>query len=169
MCNEAEDYCECSVEEDCPEDVPGDWGECMFAAGNICIENGTRSRPVATHTCTAGKCVAGATVQNENCTRETDDTACTDDNLRCTGVEKCVAGACMGSGNPCSGATPYCYATGTQCRECLGNDGCGGGEECCKGTCQPVADDCGIIIVNTTIIGPTIIGSIGLTDAQTTP
>jgi hypothetical protein len=164
-CNEAEDFCECDMDDDCPADAPGEWGACMFGV-TICNESGTRSRPVATSTCTAGKCVAGATVENEACTRDTDGIACTDDGLRCTGAEKCVAGQCMGAGNPCGGATPYCYSGGTQCRECLGNDGCGGAEKCCSGTCIPTANVCGIIgtiigpTISPTVIGPTIIGTI---------
>jgi len=149
-CNEMADECECKVTADCPVPVPGEWGECTFA--NACIETGTRSRPVVTFSCENGACAQDAAVETENCTRETDTVACTDDGIRCNGAEQCSNGTCTGVGNPCTGATPHCYPTGTMCRECRGNDGCGGSEKCCNGNCIPTANTCSIIGPTSTII-----------------
>lgn len=157
-CNETEGACECTLDEHCPADVPGAWGECAY--GSTCVETGSRSRPVTTFTCTGGMCVQGATVAAEACTRDTDTAVCADDANRCNGAEQCKVGNCVGVGNPCSGATPYCYGGGTMCRECSGNDGCGGGEKCCQGGCIPTANTC-LIIIPTSIINPTISPSIG--------
>jgi hypothetical protein len=162
VCNEQDNYCECAGDEDCPADVPGEWGACQFDNINtICDETGTRSRPVQTSTCTAGKCVQGAAVESEACTRETDTLPCTDDNNRCNGAETCVNGTCTSSNvNPCAGmaGTTYCYQSGTMCRQCQNPSaqGCSGAEYCCSGTCQ--TNTCPIIIP-TTIINPTLISS----------
>lgn len=154
VCDEAEDYCECASDDDCPADEPGDWAECVY--GNICVETGTRSRPVTTYTCDVGKCVSDAEVEMEECPRETDGVQCTDDNKRCNGAEACKAGNCASGANPCAGmaATPYCYESGTMCRECSGNMGCGSGEKCCLGNCIPEANTC-FIVVPATSISPT--------------
>jgi len=160
-CNEAGDYCECATKDDCPADEVGAWGECAYATE--CVETAMKSRTVTKYSCNGvGKCVAGApTIENEACTRETDAMSCMDDAKPCNGVEACKNGNCVGSGvNPCAGqaATPFCYDTGTLCRECTGSTvansvGCGGTEKCCKGDCIPSGNTCSIII-NPQIINP---------------
>jgi hypothetical protein len=157
-CNEADDACECTLDEHCPADVPGNWGECNYASE--CIESAQRSRPVTTYSCESGLCVSDVAVEQEECDRDTDGIACLDDNLACTGVEKCKAGNCTGSGNPCKAPTPFCYNNGTPtCRVCTSPNkngsspvGCDDGQYCCSGACQTNA--CAIIQPT---IGPTII------------
>lgn len=162
-CNEAGDYCECSIKADCPADEPGEWGTCDYASE--CAETVMRTRIVTKYSCNnVGKCVSAGAIESEACNRDTDTIACTDDAKPCNGVEACKAGNCVGSGvNPCAGqaATPFCYDTGTMCRKCTGSTaansvGCGGGEKCCKGDCIPSGNTCSIII-NPQIINPQII------------
>jgi hypothetical protein len=159
-CNEAMNTCECTMDEHCAADAPGDWSECVYAS--VCIETGSRSRPVTTFTCTGGMCMQGATVENEACTRETDGSECPSDNLYCNGVEACKDGNCAGAGTPCKGATPFCVESSDKCNECAETAHCGGGEECCRGACQPVEDTCSIVVPTSiiTTINPSIIGSI---------
>jgi hypothetical protein len=160
-CNEQGDYCECAGDEDCAADIPGEWSTCQFDNVNtICDETGTQSRPVTTFTCTQGKCVQGASVENQDCTRETDNLPCTDDNLRCNGAETCVNGLCKSSNiNPCAGMAglTHCWNSGTMCRQCENPSaqGCSGAEYCCSGTCQ--TNTCPIILPATSIINPTTV------------
>lgn len=164
-CDEAEDYCECGSDKDCPSDEPGNWSECMFDAENVCDETGTRTRPVTTYSCDAGKCVSDVEVETDDtCTRDTDGMTCPSDSKLCTGDETCKNGVCTSAGNPCKDASKkYCYESGTMCRECSGGGldsvGCGGGEVCCSGNCVPEGE-CVIIvptIINPTVISPTTI------------
>jgi hypothetical protein len=150
-CNEGDDVCECVVDEDCPADMPGEWSECAFAT--TCVETGTRTRAVAKFSCDNGACVQEAAVENENCPRETDGLSC-DDGLRCTGVDKCKAGNCDHSGNPCAGGgvdADGCWESGTQCRSCGIGASCGIKSSCCSSgggttaSCQ-AGLTCGIII-----------------------
>jgi hypothetical protein len=134
-CNEAGEYCECSKKADCPEDEVGEWGECAYAT--TCVETAMRNRTRVTYSCNGvGKCVAAAPViESEACSRETDGLSC-DDGLRCTGTDKCKAGNCDHTGNPCAGGAADadgCWETGTLCRAC----GAGGGGAACsvKQTC----------------------------------
>jgi hypothetical protein len=148
-CNEADDVCECVVDEDCPADKPGAWSECTFAT--TCVETGNRTRAVAKFSCMEGACVQEAAVENEVCPRETDGLSC-DDGLRCTGVDKCKAGNCDHSGNPCAGGgvdADGCWETGTQCRSCGVGAACGAKYSCCDNsgtTASCSLGFCGIII-----------------------
>ena len=165
-CNEAGDYCECASKTDCPADEVSAWGACAYATE--CVETAMRNRTVTKYSCNGvGKCIAGAPMiesDSAGCVRETDNVACTDDGLRCNGVEKCKNGNCTGDNvNPCAGmaATPFCYNSGTQCRQCTGSTvansvGCAGTEKCCSGGCIPSGNTCSIII-NPQIINPQII------------
>jgi hypothetical protein len=167
-CNEGGDYCECATKDDCPADELGEWSACAYATE--CVETAMRNRTVTKYTCNnVGKCVAGApTIENDStgCVRETDTLACTDDGKPCNGVEACKNGNCVGSGiNPCAGqaATPFCYDSGTMCRECTGSTvantvGCGGAEKCCKGDCIPSGNNC--LIINPTIIQTSFVTAI---------
>jgi hypothetical protein len=148
-CNEAGEYCECATKEDCPADMPGEWSTCAYASE--CVETAMKTRPVTKYTCNGvGKCIGTAAVESEGCTRETDNTVCTSDNLACNGTEKCKNGNCTGDNvNPCAGmaATPFCYNSGTQCRACTGNSvettvGCTAGQKCCNGTCIASGNTC---------------------------
>lgn len=65
------------------------------------------------------------------------------DGLFCTGVETCVAMACVPGTNPCtSPATPFCDEANDRCVFCFNNgqcdDGvfCNGPEQCVNGLCQ---------------------------------
>jgi hypothetical protein len=115
-----------------------------------------KSRTVIKYSCNGvGKCVAGTpTIEMTGCTRETDNTVCTSDNLACNGTEKCKNGNCTGDNvNPCAGmaATPFCYNSGAQCRACTGSTvensvGCTASQKCCNGSCIASGNICGIII-----------------------
>jgi hypothetical protein len=166
-CNEAGNYCECSGPADCPADDLGDWSECTYA--NECVEATTRSRPVTKYSCNdVGKCVAASPIiETEPCTRETDGTACTDNNNICDGLELCKNGSCVPQGasaDPCknNAALPYCYNGDPTCRVCKSANkngsspvGCSSGQYCCAGECK--ASAC-LTIVTTKIT--TIGGSI---------
>jgi hypothetical protein len=143
-CNEAEAFCECTLDEHCAEDVPGEWSECDYAT--TCIETGKRTRLVTTFACTDGKCVQGAKSEDEACTRDTDTATCEDDLNRCNGAETCKAGTCKGETNPdwaCKdNVNKACYGSGTMCRECNGTTPCGGDEVCCCNTCHAAGYVC---------------------------
>lgn len=146
-CNEADDACECVMDEDCPADMPGEWSECAFAT--TCVEMGTRTRPVAKFSCDNGACVQEAAVENEACPRETDGLSC-DDGLRCTGTDKCKNGNCDHTGNPCAGGgadADGCWETNTMCRPCGVGAPCGGIMQCCNsgGTTASCQNTCFII------------------------
>lgn len=161
-CNEAGEYCECATKADCPADEPGEWSACAYASE--CVETAMKTRPVTKYTCNGvGKCIGSAAVESEACTRDTDGTVCTDDGKRCNGTEKCKNGNCTGDNvNPCAGQadTPFCFDTGTQCRECTGSAGtsvgCDANYKCCNNACIPTANNCSIII-NPQIINPQVI------------
>lgn len=160
-CNEGGEYCECSTKEDCPADEPGAWSECAWA--NECVETAMKTRPVTKYTCNGvGKCVGAAAVEQEACTRDTDTIACTSDNNRCNGTEKCKAGNCVPDAvDPCKGnaANPYCYNADPTCRVCKSANingsnpmGCSSGQYCCGGSCQSTG--CLVIVTSipTTVI-----------------
>jgi hypothetical protein len=135
------------VEEDCSPDEAGDWSECAYASE--CIETGSRTRAVTTFTCTEGKCVQGAQVENEDCTRDTDGTSCTSDGKACNGAEACKAGNCAPQGDAdflCKDqpvGKQACWESGTQCRECnTTTPSCGADEKCCCGNCIPSGNLC---------------------------
>lgn len=131
-CNEGDDICECVIDEDCPDDMPGEWSECVF--DDVCDEMGSRNRPVAKFSCTEGACVQEAAVENEVCPRETDGVSC-DDAKRCTGTDTCKNGSCVSTGNPCAAGADDadgCWETDTQCRPCGVGAACGSGLICCN-------------------------------------
>ncbi len=150
-CSEPGKTCSCAVKEDCSEDQPGDWSDCVYA--DECTTTGTQSRPVTTYTCNvdSGKCEGKLTLENRACTRETQDQPCTSNNLRCDGAETCKAGKCTPAKvNPCAGngADKYCSESNAQCGVCSGNavqgsyPGCGAGQYCCYNQATPSAWAC---------------------------
>ena len=133
-CNEAQNACECTMDEHCPADVPGEWGECEYDDAE-CSEIGERTRPITTFTCTQGVCVQGADIGEEECgARETDNMPCASDNLRCNGTESCKSGVCTSANtNQCPNqpATPYCAETGDLCNKCTSSTHCASDQKCC--------------------------------------
>jgi hypothetical protein len=157
-CNEAEDYCECAGEEDCPADEAEAFSECDFGPA-LCTEAGKKTRAVKTFTCTDGKCVQGAKVEEEDCARETDGLSC-DDALRCNGTDKCKNGNCDHSGNPCAAGgadADGCWETNTMCRACGVGAACSGIMQCCNsgGTTASCKNNC--FVINPDFIGDIII------------
>lgn len=169
-CNEAMNSCECTMDEHCPADIPGEWGACEYADAT-CSEIGEHSRLVTTFTCTEGLCVQGAANEEEACgARETDGTECTSDGLRCNGTESCKAGVCTPAGtNQCPNqpATPYCAESGDLCNECTSGTHCAGTEKCCTvdgdRQCIPKngSNFCAIVVPTTVLPTTTVIGTAG--------
>lgn len=146
-CNEAEDACECTKDEHCPEEELGEWSEPTF--DNVCDKTGAKSRTVTSYTCEQGMCKSSVTTENGSDDRETDGTECPNDDKFCNGlVGKCQNGSCVPTEiNPCAGtSTPFCYEGNDtySCRECeddqaagVTDDGCTSAlPNCCFGTCR---------------------------------
>ena len=163
-CNEAEDACECTKNEHCPEDELGEWSDPTF--DNVCDKTGAKSRTRTSYACEQGMCKSSVTTENGSDDRDTDGTECPNDALFCNGVVgKCEDGSCVPTGiNPCAGtATPFCYElTGAyDCRECendqpngVTDDGCTSAlPNCCSGTCR----DTTCVIINPNVINPNVV------------
>jgi hypothetical protein len=79
--------------------------------------------------CTDDLCAGGA------CTHPNDNTNACDDGMFCTATDSCSAGACTGSGNPCSGATPFCDEDANMCVACTMDSHCDDGNDCTSDAC----------------------------------
>lgn len=118
----------------------GPVGACCDACAGTCQENTSQNGCPTPFTWTRGAACADACPQTPmNC----------DDGLFCTGVESCVAGACMSPGDPCM--APLMCDEGTDaCVECFQASDCDdalfcNGQEMCdsQGMCRPGTAPCG--------------------------
>jgi hypothetical protein len=71
-----------------------------------------------------------------------------DDGLYCTGVESCIGGACVSTGDPCAGSLLTCDEMRDECVECFFDADCGdsltcnGAEVCVSGHCRAGTNPC---------------------------
>ena len=85
----------CSGDSDCPADIPGAWGSCVFGP-DPCANLGSEARPVTQYACVSHACVASVTMELEACGRDTEGLSCAAD--ACSGCAPASAGTCSSSG-----------------------------------------------------------------------
>ncbi|UJR86696.1 hypothetical protein [Sandaracinus amylolyticus] len=113
-CDEQRDLCVgCESDDDCPAATEGDWSDCEFA--ETCDVAGTRERHSRRFACTEGACVPDERIESEECTRDTEGTAC--------------APAGCGEWSECGGFADACDGSGEQTRTCTES-------VCAGGTCS---------------------------------
>jgi len=102
------------------------WGNCG-GFSDICDEGGTQARTCTVSTCVTGSCTPGTRDENQNCTRDTDNTPCGGANWICVnGSCSCpgplvnCGGNCQ-SANACGGCAVLAGVPGAAC----GTQGCG--------------------------------------------
>ncbi|MBI4717926.1 MAG: FG-GAP repeat protein [Planctomycetes bacterium] len=137
-CDEANDTCVvCFVDADCNDGRDCTVDRCLNGAcsrtdrpaGSPC------GNPADTDCDNADSCdSAGSCLPN----RVADGSQCTDDGLYCSGVERCSAGLCRSSGNPCAGVPNalFCDEATDSCADCLTVADCDDRRECTTDTCE---------------------------------
>lgn len=147
-------YASCAVDgstgQVCGAATYGAWSACSYAAA--CDDSGSRTRPVATPTCSAGACKTVATTQTDTsgCMRNTDGMSC-GTGMACSGQtckcapqcsgKNCGSDGCGGTCGSCSGANASCNNGVCQCTPTAGCTGGGnvgnvcGADDGCGGPC----------------------------------
>ncbi len=117
-CDAAMDRClGCTDASQCPDPIEA-FGACTFPPGELCVEEGTRTRTVTTFSCESSVCVPSERTESERCTRETDGLSCGPD------IEE-PYGACVY-------ADPICGVAGTRTRTVTRSS-------CTGGVCVPAS------------------------------
>jgi len=123
--------------------VLGPWSVCG-GYDDTCDNTGTRSAERTTYTCGGGTCGDAVTTDTENCTRNTDGSACMDGDA-CTISDQCSGGSCAGGGtrdcddsNPCTDdscnpSSGCVYSNNTN--SCDDGDACTISDQCSDGSC----------------------------------
>lgn len=84
----------CDDTADCPGDVIGSWGDCVYA--DACVEAGERTREVTRFECIARRCEPQPAQEIEVCMRSTAGDSCGDDG--CSEWTECRFDECATSG-----------------------------------------------------------------------
>lgn len=135
---------------DCNEDLVPD--ECQADCDGDEIPDVCAALPPGAADCNANgspdDCeIAAGLAQDVNGNGVPDDCECfaladCDDGLYCTGLESCVGGACVSTGDPCAGSLLSCDEVRDECVECFydadcdDNLTCNGAEVCVSGHCR---------------------------------
>lgn len=103
--------------DSCRATETGSWGSCG-SYSDACDRTGTRTRPVTTYACAAGRCAGSTTQESGSCSRTVND------GKACGTNRACCNGTCrsMTANDSCGACRINCSAIGMTCR----NTGSGG-------------------------------------------